>query len=242
MNNYSDNMTKKIAGWIKKGNSVIFSGAGMSTASGIPDFRSTYGLWYQFNPMEIATIKAYRESYEKFRDFYRERIRNIENVKPNAGHNILVEWEKKGFIKGLITQNVDGLHKRAGSKNIAELHGRLEEIVCGVCSAEYDLPSFFLDKKCDCKGTLRPNIVLFGEQLPEESLRKAEEWSMYCKTFIVLGSSLVVSPANLFPEMAKDHKAKLIICNREETNLDRVADVVFHGEIDDFLGRINAFL
>ena len=235
-------MIEKIAGWVKRGNTVIFSGAGMSTASGIPDFRSTYGLWYQFNPMEIATVKAYREGYERFRDFYRERIRNLENVKPNAGHKILVEWEHKGFIKGLITQNVDGLHKKAGSHNIAELHGRLEEIVCGVCSAKHDLASFFLDITCNCEGTLRPNVVLFGEQLPEEPLRQAEEWSRHCNTFIVLGSSLVVSPANLFPEMAKTHGAKLIICNREETNLDRIADVVVHEDIDNFLGRIDIFL
>ena len=242
MSNHSDNTAKKIAGWIKKGNTVIFSGAGMSTASGIPDFRSTYGLWYQFNPMEIATIKAYRENYIQFRDFYRERIRNLENVTPNTGHNILVEWENKGFIKGLITQNVDGLHKKAGTKNIAELHGRLEEIVCGICSARHDLASFFIDIQCDCTGTLRPNVVLFGEQLPQEPLSLAEEWSIYCKTFIVLGSSLVVSPANLFPEMAKDHGAKLIICNREETNLDRIADVVVHKDIDNFLSEINVFL
>ena len=242
-NNISNNVFKEIAGWIKDNNAVIFSGAGMSTASGIPDFRSTYGLWYQFNPMEIATIKAYRYNYEQFRDFYRMRIKNFENITPNLGHNVLVKWEDKGFIKGIITQNVDGLHKKAGSKNVAELHGKLDDIICGICFTNHSLSSFFLDTKCNnCTGTLRPNVVLFGEQLPESSLNQAEKWSLDCKVFIVLGSSLVVSPANLFPEMAKDNGAKLIICNREETCLDKIADIAVHDEIDIFLHRIDYFL
>lgn len=229
------NEVQNFAEILNNGEAVIFSGAGMSTESGLQDFRSKTGIWANADPMKLASVGALEHDYEKFLEFYKTRLIVPDGVKPNSGHELIAKWEKEKLIKGVITQNVDRLHREAGSINVAELHGSLEPIRCHWCSTVSTKEDFMTGKSCKCGGMLRPNVVLFGEMLPQAELQKAEEWSNNCRSFVVLGSSLIVSPANFFPRKAKQSGAKLIIVNREETPLDYMADIVVHGEIGKFL-------
>ncbi|MDY0409599.1 NAD-dependent deacylase [Virgibacillus soli] len=208
---------------------VIFTGAGMSTESGLPDFRSeNRGLWEKFNPDELANVQALENNREEFVNFYRYRLQEIKKFQPHAGHRILAKWEEQGLVKGIITQNVDGFHHDAGSHHVMELHGTFRAFHCNDCHKDFDPEVFFQGKDiCDtCGGTIRPGIVLFGEMLPENVFIKAEEETLQADVFIVFGSSLTVTPANMFPMLAQERGAKLIIVNRDPTPLDRYADYV----------------
>ncbi|MFD1708198.1 NAD-dependent protein deacylase [Siminovitchia sediminis] len=209
---------------------VILTGAGMSTESGLPDFRSSEGLWEQEDPSRIASVEALNRDVEKFFDFYRHRVLGLRDCKPHAGHEILAKWEKKGMIKSIITQNVDGFHKEAGSEKVAELHGTLQKVHCQSCGKRYDNSTYASEQyTCDCGGKLRPSVVLFGEMLPEDAVMQAAEESEKADLFIVLGSSLSVTPANQFPLIAKQNGAYLVIVNMEPTDLDIYADETIHG-------------
>lgn len=229
-----------LAELITAGRAVIFSGAGMSTESGLKDFRSKDGLWSRFDPARLASVDMLESNYKAFREFYIARLLVPETVKPNSGHELVAKWEAEGRIKGIITQNVDRLHQRAGSKKVAELHGSLEPVRCHTCGKIYDKEAFIGGEECTCGGKLRPSIVLFGEMLPAGPLKYAESWSRDCDTFIVLGSSLLVSPANYFPRQAKDRGAKLVIVNRDPTPFDGVADLAAHEEIGRYLEKVQA--
>jgi len=222
---------------------VIFSGAGMSTASGLPDFRSSRGLWKQADPSRLASVTALEGSYETCIDFYRERIRACYQASPNEGHRILGEWERRGFIRGVITQNVDGYHALGGTAEVVELHGSLRRCSCMDCGASFEGERLLEDSLCPaCKGRLRPGVVLFGESLPVEAMQRAEELAKEASFFLVLGSSLLVSPANWYPQMARDAGAWLGIVNRESPPLDSLAEGVFQEDILDFLRDVNALL
>lgn len=206
---------------------IIYTGAGMSTESGLPDFRSkSRGLWEKFNPEELANVNALYDNQEEFTDFYRHRLSEINKYQPHQGHRILAEWEESGLIKGVITQNVDGFHHDAGNKNVMELHGTFRAFHCHECRLEHDREAYLAgDVTCaSCGGIIRPGIVLFGETLPQEAFSKAEQASSQADLFIVLGSSLSVTPANMFPLQAKENGAKLVIINREPTQYDMYAD------------------
>jgi len=207
---------------------IVFTGAGMSTESGLPDFRSKdRGLWEKFNPDELANVHALRHNTEEFTEFYQYRLQTIFQYEPHEGHHILAKWEHNDRIKGIITQNVDAFHSDAGNKNVMELHGSFRTFHCHECEQPYNRQTYFDGKSiCDCGGTIRPGIVLFGEQLPQATFMKAEAEAAKADLFIVLGSSLTVSPANMFPLVAKEGGAKLVIVNREPTDYDRYADVV----------------
>ncbi len=222
---------------------VIFTGAGMSTESGLPDFRSETGIWKDIDPTQLASVEAMEMGGDEFFSFYRDRIETLMKVKPNQGHYILAEWERKKIIAGIITQNVDGLHHRAGSKNVAELHGNLREVKCRRCQKIFPASLFLENRQChECGGRLRPCVVLFGEMLPVEGLTKSEDLMKECDLFIVLGSSLQVSPANWFPRDAKTAGAELVIVNKTPTPLDELADLVIAGPVGEILGEINAIL
>lgn len=222
-------MVEKFIHFLKNSNhAVVYTGAGMSTESGIPDFRSaSRGLWRKFNPKELANIHAIEKRPEEFTEFYRSRLKNLIEHNPHKGHNILAKWEKKGLIKGIITQNVDGFHYDAGSKNVMELHGTFRTFHCHHCGQPQTREKY-LEGEVDCSscgGLFRPGIVLFGENLPQKSFIKAENLAKNSDLFIVLGSSLTVSPANIFPLLAKENNAKLIIVNHDPTDFDPYADV-----------------
>lgn len=222
---------------------VVFTGAGMSTESGLPDFRSSSGLWSKFRPEELASTEALNKNFENFVVFYRQRIETLGEVKPNKGHLVLAEWEKRGLISAIVTQNVDGLHQAAGSKNVYELHGTLQEVRCQQCGAVYPAVRYSTETACGkCGGRLRPAVVLFGEMLPESALSAGMELASTCSLFIVLGSSLAVSPANLLPERAKRLGAGLFIVNNTPTPMDSVADGVIHAAIGEVLAAVDDLL
>ncbi len=224
--------------WIKNANHlVVFTGAGMSTESGLPDFRSAdKGLWTNEQKSYLSSTDALNHHLEDFIAFYRERVLGISEFKPNKGHFLLAEWEKRGLLKGVITQNVDGFHFLAGSKKVYELHGTLQKLHCQTCKKTYSCNEYLHEVYvCECGGTLRPSIVLFGEMLPEKPFLLAEKAAIASDVFIVLGSSLSVSPANQIPLLAKQTGSKLIIINNEETEFDYLADLLIREAIGQTL-------
>ena len=227
--------------WRNAVTTVVFTGAGMSTESGLPDFRSKQGLWKQ-RPESLATMAALQQTPDEFFFFYQWRIQQLWSVEPNAGHLALAQLEKANRVSHVITQNVDGLHHRAGSSRVSELHGSLKTVSCLKCQSRFDsrqlLPkvegweayyqngSYHHGTECrcpECGGLLRPDVVLFGESLPEGAWKTSQEWSRKADLFLVIGSSLVVSPANYLPQMAVEAGAKLLIINQEPTLLDHLA-------------------
>ncbi|WP_010529753.1 NAD-dependent protein deacylase [Lentibacillus jeotgali] len=217
--------------WLNESNhAVVFTGAGMSTESGLPDFRSAnQGLWNQKDPSKIASTEALNNNVDEFIEFYRTRVLNVKDYKPHKGHHILADWENQGLIQSIITQNVDGFHQEAGSQNVAELHGTLTKLHCQSCGDEYRSEEY-VDQEyyCACGGILRPSITLFGEMLPQDAFQLALAESEKADLFIVLGSSLSVTPANQFPLIAKENGARLVIVNRDPTESDKFADEVIH--------------
>ncbi|MDU4961818.1 MAG: NAD-dependent deacylase [Sporomusaceae bacterium] len=241
--------------WLTAINPVVFSGAGMSTESGLADFRSAQGIW-KTRPETLATLTAQRQQPDEFYHFYQWRIARLWEVQPNAGHIALAELEAQRRVKLLITQNVDGLHQRAGSVGVAELHGTLRTVSCLRCGAEFDsrilIPAqagweagcqagFHYGKECECSqcgGLLRPDVVLFGESLPVSPWEEAVAHSQAADFFVVIGSSLAVSPANLCPQLAVQNGAKLLIINREATPLDDCAAWVVRADAAVVLAQI----
>lgn len=212
---------------------VVYTGAGMSTESGIPDFRSaSRGLWKKFNPDELANIQAIEKRPKEFTAFYQSRLANITKHKPHKGHYILAKWEKEGYINGIITQNVDGFHQEAGAEHVMELHGTFRTFHCHHCGEEQGRENYLQGEAICfvCGGLFRPGIVLFGESLPQDTFKQAEKEARHADLFIVLGSSLTVSPANLFPLLAKENQAKLIIINHDPTEYDIYADVLIQDQ------------
>lgn len=222
---------------------VIFTGAGMSTDSGLTDFRSKEGLWKNIDPMEVATADAMRSQYDMFHEFYSRRFKVMGGAAPNSGHKIVADWEARGIVSCVITQNIDGLHAAAGSKTVYELHGSVAAVRCMECGRPATQQQFIDRVPCpDCGGRLRPGVVLFGEGLPAEAMTSAWNESERAKVFIVLGSSLQVSPANQMPSAAKRAGAAVVICNRDETPYDHIADYRTGDGISGFLAELDAML
>ncbi len=246
--------------WRPNTKATILSGAGLSTGSGLPDFRSKQGLW-KSRPEELASLESLYGNTDEFYFFYQWRIKKLWQASPNDGHLSIAQLEKRGFLESVITQNVDGFHQRAGSKNVIELHGSLLTVSCVESGKKFDSRHLLPDhddfeekyrqgnykhgKECYAPETnafLRPDVVLFGEQLPQDSLQRAYESSVQSDLFLVVGSSLMVSPANLFPRIALENGAKLCIINRDPTPYDDLADWVFHEDTTEVLGTLSAAL
>jgi NAD-dependent protein deacetylase/lipoamidase len=223
---------------------VVFTGAGISTESGIPDFRSPGGIWTRYRPV---TFQEYLRSESARIEAWKRRLETHAShtaAKPNVGHYFVQSLDNKRKLIGLITQNVDGLHSMAGlpDNKIVELHGTNRKIVCLECDRVYEpeeiisgLIGDFESPKCDvCGGVLKSATVSFGQAMPQEAMRRAQDWTEQAGVFIVMGSSLQVQPAASFPVLAKRHGALLAIINREPTPLDDLADFVHHGAIGEF--------
>jgi len=196
---------------------VVLSGAGISAESGIPTFRSKGGLWEKYDPTVYASIEVFRKDPSKYWEIRGDFIKNYDRYQPNAAHRALRELENMGIVRQVITQNIDGLHKKAGSENVIEIHGSLREIYCLQCNKEYLAPRVPEGSPpyCVCGGVLKPNTVLFGEQLPPQALEKASLESQTCEIMLVIGTSAVVYPAASLPSIAKQHGAKIIEINIE---------------------------
>ena len=196
---------------------VALTGAGISAESGIPTFRSKGGLWEKYDPFTYASIEAFNADPSKYWTIRGEFIRNYETYQPNKAHLALAELEQSGIVRHVITQNIDGLHKKAGSKNVTEIHGSLRETYCLRCGKEFIAPHVpeGLPPYCDCGGVLKPNTVLFGEPLPRGALETAYEQSATCKLMLVIGTSAVVQPAASLPHLAQQKGAKIVEVNIE---------------------------
>ena len=198
---------------------VVLSGAGISAESGIPTFRSKGGLWEKYDPAIYASIEVFRKDPSKYWAIRGDFIRKYEEFQPNPAHLALVDLESMGIVRQVVTQNIDGLHKKAGSKNVVEIHGSLREIYCLQCGKEYLAPQIpdGMPPYCECGGVLKPNTVLFGEQLPQEALAEAYNESTTCKVMLLIGTSAVVYPAASLPSLAKQNGARIIEINIEKS-------------------------
>ncbi|ARU61562.1 NAD-dependent protein deacylase [Tumebacillus avium] len=228
-----------LARWIKESSfTVALTGAGMSTESGIPDFRSQSGWWNNIDPATVATVEALEENYELFQQFYASRMQGLRACTPHRGHAILAEWEQRGFLHSVATQNVDGFHQQAGSRNVYELHGSIRTVRCSTCDDQTELEDFLAGKACPhCKGRLRPDVVLFGEMLPQEPWQRALADIRSAELVIVIGTSLQVYPVAQLPLMTQ---GRVAILNYEPTAQDDHFELVIHGKAGELLQQINS--
>lgn len=243
---------KKLADQIKESNNiVVFTGAGISTESGIPDFRSPGGLWERFDPSEFTyqNFVSHPLIRRKFWEFYRENWKVSSGAQPNIAHRAVAALERQGKLTAVITQNIDGLHQAAGNspEKVLQLHGTMWEVRCLSCNDDFyswkEILNLLEEGKdvpgCrKCGGLLKPATVSFGQSLPQDILQEARRVSMNCELFICIGSSLVVYPAAQLPAMAKEAGARLVIINREGTPLDRIADINIKGEAGEVMGSL----
>lgn len=228
---------------------IALTGAGHSTASGIPDFRSPVsGLWEQVDPMEVASIYGFQRNPLAFYEWIRPLAKQIMEAQPNPAHFALAELEQMGLLHAVITQNIDELHHRAGSKRVLELHGSVRTATCTRCRKRMptaEMWSAFVASgelpHCPaCGGFLKPDVVLFGELLPLDVLFEAQQEAEQCDVMMVAGSSLEVYPAAELPSRALEHGAKLIVVNYQPTYIDGHAAVVIHEDVAVILPQIAA--
>lgn len=226
---------------------VALTGAGISTPSGIPDFRSPEsGVWHDIDPMEVASIYAFRHNPAAFFEWIRPLANTILHAKPNAAHFALAALEANGRLQATITQNIDLLHSKAGSKNLYELHGSMRQASCLACHTQVDGLEMWqtVADTCQmptcstCGHVLKPNVILFGEMLPALTMHLAQQEAQKCDLMLVVGSSLEVAPAGDLPLLAKQAGAKLIIVNLEPTHMDSQADLLFREDAADLLPQL----
>jgi len=227
---------------------VFFTGAGISTDSGVPDFRSPGGIWTKYQPVyfdEFCSSEPARRRYWKMK---KELYTLYKDVSPNTGHFAIVEYEKQNQLLGVITQNIDGLHRIAGlaENKIIELHGTDRKIACLKCQKEFQPEAIYADMDKDdvspscnvCGGLLKPATISFGQMMPMDKMELAREWCESADLLVVLGSSLQVEPAASFPRIAHERSVLLGIINRDPTPLDTLADFVYHDSIGKFFKEI----
>lgn len=210
---------------------AALTGAGISAESGVPTFRGAAGLWRDHRPEELATPSAFQTNPKLVWEFYAWRRELVSECKPNQAHLILAEIESTGEDFSIITQNVDGLHQKAGSQNVIELHGSLWKLKCTICDhrwASYDVPMTEFPPKCPrCSELARPDVVWFGEGLDQNILQKAYTALEGVDTLLVIGTSALVYPAAGLPKLAKDYGARIVEINPQETPLTNIADEVY---------------
>jgi NAD-dependent deacetylase len=226
---------------------VVLTGAGISTPSGIPDFRSEgTGLWSRDEPMEVASLGTFRTHPKRFFDWFRPLAGQIFNAQPNAAHRALAELEGAGAAQTIITQNIDMLHQKAGSKRVIEMHGTLQTLSCTRCYRKFNSEGFiqpFIERGTiplcpDCTGILKPDVILFGEQLPQSAWFEAQGAARRCDLMVVAGSSLEVLPVAGLPMQAVDRGAHLIVINNSPTYINVRADVVIMDDVATVLPDI----
>jgi len=231
----------RLAEWIASSHfTIVLTGAGMSTESGLPDFRSKEGWWRRIDPHQVANVDALERNYELFRDFYTYRIETVEQYAPHAGHQILSKWEKEGLLQGIATQNVDGYHSAAGSEKVAELHGNIRSVRCHRCCRPADVSDFLSRGHCSvCQGLLRPNVILFGEMLPEKAWSQALAWFGSAELVIVIGTSLQVAPVSQLPQYTSGRTAYL---NMEMPQGSHRFDLAIQGRARTLLQQLDEML
>ena len=243
----------ELAALIRKSTDVVFfTGAGISTESGVPDFRSPGGVWTKYQPVLLQDFLASEAARVQHWRLKKATYELFKTVKPNIGHYAIRQFEERGQLLGLITQNIDGLHKLAGvsEEKLVELHGTDRLVTCLKCGKRYqpadvyeNLGEEFTAPTCgECGGFLKSANISFGQAMPIEAMQRAQAWSEQAEIFIVIGSSLQVQPAASIPVIAKRSGAALAIINRDPTPLDDIADFVHRGAIGEFFERLNTLV
>jgi NAD-dependent deacetylase len=236
----SPEQVERLATLVRESKSTVaLTGAGISVPSGIPDFRSPgTGLWENVNPMEIAHIDVFRRDPRKFWSYYKPRFGMLADKQPNGAHHALAELERRDLLTGVITQNIDRLHRRAGSKRVVEVHGTVETSSCLACARSYridQVAELFDDEgvpRCaECSEAVKPDVVLFGELLPEEAMNEAVELAARADLLLCIGSSLEVHPVAGLPGLARSAGAKLAIITKGATPYDDQAEVRLDSDV-----------
>jgi NAD-dependent deacetylase len=239
---------ENVAQWLLAARrAAIFTGAGISTESGIPDFRSPGGVWSKYKLVyyhEFLASAAARHEYWRQKS---EAADDFQRARPNAGHLAIARWEQIGRVAGVITQNIDGLHQMAGSRVVHELHGTAREVECVDCGERFEPLATLAEFRAQqavppcpsCGGRLKSATVLFGQPMPERAMRDSVALAESCDLFLAIGSSLVVYPAAGLPEIASHAGARLVIINRDPTEQDPTADAVLHEPIGESLTKID---
>lgn len=225
---------------------VVLTGAGISTESGIPDFRSAEGIWARYDPAEVAHIDAFRREPARVWEFYALRLDVLEAAEPNDGHRALAELEEQGWIRAVITQNVDGLHRRAGSLEVVEVHGSLREAECVHCGVRVPMAdavaSLPLPPCPECGEVLKPGVVMFGELLPARAIERAQALAAEAGLLLVVGSSLEVHPVAALPGETLAAGGALAIVNRGGTPWDSRAELVIDAAAGETLRALASAL
>jgi len=254
VDNVEETKLKELAGWLNEGGIVVFTGAGISTESGLSDFRSPGGIWDRFNPAEftIQRFTASAETRRNFWQFYHENWKVSQGAKPNKAHLAVAALEKMGKLNAVVTQNIDELHQAAGNspEKVYEVHGTMWKVGCLSCGHITPWEGYYeileegkeVGDCSQCGGLLKPATVSFGQSLPMDVLNEAQDLCSRCSLLLCIGSSLAVYPAARLPEIAKNAGAKLIIVNREPTPLNGIADLAIMGEAGEVMSRVMALL
>jgi NAD-dependent deacetylase len=219
---------------------IVLTGAGISTESGIPDFRSPTGIWADVDPMEYASLRAFRADPEKVWSFYAKRIELLTGAEPNKAHYALAELERRGFVSAIVTQNIDLLHTRAGSRDVVEVHGSIRTASCPECRAAYPLDESLLPVPhcADCGAVLKPDVVFFGELLPTAAVDRAYELARGAALVLVVGSALEVYPVADLPLETVRAGGSLAIVNRGATALDGEAELKIDAQAGETLSAL----
>jgi NAD-dependent deacetylase len=229
---------------------VVLTGAGVSTESGIPDFRSPTGMWAEFDPLEYGSLGAFRADPDKVWRFYAPRFSMLTDAEPNAAHLALAELERRGLVNAVITQNIDMLHERAGSREVVEVHGSIRRSTCPACRATYPLSDVLalirrgegVPRCSACDGVLKPDVVFFDEVLPEEAIDRAYSLAGEAGLLLVVGSSLEVWPVAELPDVTLRAGGKVAVVNEGPTLVDDRADLKLSGKAGEVLAETMAYV
>jgi NAD-dependent protein deacetylase/lipoamidase len=225
---------------------VVLTGAGISTESGIPDFRSAEGIWAQYDPFEVAHIDAFRRDPVRVWEFYALRLDVLARAEPNDGHRALARLEERGLVRAIATQNVDGLHARAGSREVVEVHGSLREAECIHCGVRLPMADAIaqlpLPPCPECGEILKPGVVMFGEMLPAAAIERAQQLAAEARLLLVVGSSLEVYPVAGLPQETLAAGGSLAVVNRGPTPWDALADVVIDAGAGETLSALSCIV
>jgi NAD-dependent deacetylase len=229
---------------------VALTGAGVSVPSGIPDFRTPEtGLWANVDPMEVAHIDVFERDPARFWSYYRPRFQSLGDKRPNRAHEALAELERRGLLEGVITQNIDRLHRAGGSRNVVEMHGSIETSSCTRCALSYEIDeveTLFDDDGVaicsSCGGAVKPDVVLFGELLPESAMVRARDLAERAELMICVGSSLAVHPVAGLPQLTLERGGSLAIVTKGATPYDGDAELKLDGEVVEELGAVLSVL
>jgi NAD-dependent deacetylase len=233
----------------ERGPCVALTGAGVSTESGIPDFRSPTGIWAEFDPMEYATIDAFEANPERVWSFYALRYRALTEAEPNDAHRALAQLEARGFVSAVVTQNIDLLHERAGTQELVEVHGSIRQCVCRTCGAAYGLAEVqrllagaAVPRCSECESVLKPDVVMFGELLPVAAIERAYALARHASLLLVVGSTLEVTPVALLPWQTVQAGGDVAILNVGPTAFDAHATLRIEGKAGPVLRAVAAEL